>query len=126
MSAPLGPVEIARTFWGDDLPDWVAELARRCAASSQNAVAAQMGRSSAMVSNVLRRKYPGDLAGVQEVVEGVFMRAICGCPALGDIPTHVCRQWRDKSRAFAPTNEQRVRMYRACLKCPRNQKDEDK
>lgn len=65
-----GPVETAAKAWGDAMPDWVAALARECAATSQNKVAARLGRSAALVSQVLRNNYKADLAGAKVVLVG--------------------------------------------------------
>lgn len=116
------PIMKARAAWGDEIPDWVLLLASACATSSQNKVAAQMNRSASLVSAVLSRKYRGDLVAVEEVVRGVFAAATVECPELGTIPTNVCRDWQLKSRSFVNVNSQRVRMYRACNRCPRCQK----
>lgn len=117
------PSEIAREHWGADLPDWIADLARECEASSQNKVAARLGRSASLISQVLRAKYPGDLGAVEELFNGVFNAATVECPALGKIPANECRHWREKSRNFVNINSLRVRMYRACSNCPRNRKE---
>lgn len=119
-----GPVEIARAAWGAALPDWVARLARECAATSQNRVAALMGRSPTVVSQVLRAKYPGDMAAVEDIVRGVFEGAVVECPQLGTIPANDCQDWRRKSLRFSSVNSLRVDMYRACNRCPRNRKEE--
>jgi len=115
-----GPLDIARLAWGDRMPEWVETLARECAAHSQVNVANEIGRSPALVSQVLRRKYPGDLAAVEEAVRGAFMGAQVTCPALGPIATNECQEWQRKSRRFVNVNAHRVRMYRACHQCPRN------
>jgi len=119
-----GPVETAREAWGDALPDWVLSLAQACAASSQSKVAAKLGRSGSLISTVLRAKYPGDLAGIEERVRGLLMSATVECPAMGNLPTHECQDWRKKARDFAPHNMQRVMMYRACKSCPINREVE--
>lgn len=119
-----GPVEIARAAWGEALPDWVERLAAECAASSQNKVAGQLNRSASLVSAVLRAKYAGDLAAVEDVVRGVFEATTVECPQLGTIPTNDCQDWRRKSLRFAPINSMRVDMYRACNRCPRNRREE--
>lgn len=112
--------ETARTCWGEALPVWVADLAAECDRSSQNKVAAKMGRSAALVSQVIRAKYPGDLAAVEEVFKGAFQGATVVCPALGNLPANECRDWRAKAQSFASGNPLRVRMYRACTGCPRH------
>lgn len=114
-----GPVDIARAHWGEALPDWVAALAEACAATSQARVADRIGRSAGLVSQVLRAKYPGDLRAVEDLVRGALMAGTVECPALGTLPTHECRGWMAKARSPASTNALRVRMYRACPRCPR-------
>ena len=115
-----GPLAIARQSWGADLPDWVASLAAECEATSQNAVAKRIGRSAGLISSVLRKKYKGDMIVTEDIVRGALMSATIACPVRGDMPTHVCRSWREKSKRFAGNNAERVTMYRACHRCPRN------
>lgn len=115
-----GPLAVARAAWGADIPDWVEALAQACAAASQARVAARIGRHPSLVSQVLHGRYPGDLAGVEELVRGAFMRATLDCPAMGEIATDQCQKWRDRTRAFSGHNAQRVAMYRACIRCPVN------
>ena len=118
-----GPVIIAERAWGKDLPDWVLALANACAATSQNRVAQDLDRSASLVSNVLRRKYPGDMAAIEERVRGVYMRAVVQCPVLGDLPTDRCQMWRKRSRRLEGHNTQRVQMFKACNRCPVNTKE---
>lgn len=114
------PLERARAAWGDPLPDWVEELARQCAATSQTRVAARLNRSPSLVSMVLAARYRGDMAAVEEVVRGVFMASIVACPALGSIPSSSCQDWRRASHRLVTVNAQRVTMFRACNRCPLN------
>ena len=120
-----GPLETARAEWGEALPEWVEAMALECARTSQNHVANRLGRSAAMISNILRNRYPSPLAGIEDQFRGVFQNATIRCPALGELPTHECRAWREKSRDFALGNPLRVRMFRACGDCPRNKKEDD-
>jgi hypothetical protein len=120
-----GPVSIAQAAWGEDLPDWVLALANACAASSQNRVALDLERSPSLVSNVLRRKYPGDMAAVEERVRGVYMHAVVACPVLGDLSTDQCQVWRKRSHSLQGHNTRRVQMFKACNRCPLNRKPED-
>ncbi len=117
---PMSPVDIAREAWGDAIPDWVAVLARQCAERSQAAVARELDRSGAVISQVLRRIYPADTARIEERVRGLFMAGQVDCPALGPLSTLKCQDWREKSREFVLASPQRARMYRACNSCPRN------
>jgi hypothetical protein len=117
------PVTIARAAWGAALPDWVLRLAEECARSSQNKVAAKLDRSAALVSNVIRAKYTGNLAAVEDLVRGHFFAETIRCPALGDISKAACRDWMRAAARFSNINSERVRMFRACNGCPRMQKD---
>lgn len=117
------PLDIARAAWGEAIPAWIVMLAEECGRSSQNKVALRLNRSAALVSNVLRKKYAGDMAAVEDVVRGCFMRAVVQCPALGEISTAACRDWMAASRSYSNENSERVRMYRACRGCPRMVKE---
>ncbi|MBM1833729.1 hypothetical protein [Pseudosulfitobacter pseudonitzschiae] len=119
-----GPVEIAQKAWGDELPDWVLALAEACARTSQNRVAEDLGRSASLVSNVLRRKYPGNMAAIEERVRGAFMSVVISCPVLGELPTDRCQMWRQRAHRLQTHNTHRVRMYRACRRCPRYLEEE--
>lgn len=114
------PLETARAAWGPAMPDWIERLAQECSRSSQAKVATALDRSATMISQVLSRKYPGDMASIEDRVRGVFMNQTVICPALGDLPTQACQDWRDKAKTFALGNPMRVRMYRACHTCPRH------
>lgn len=116
------PRQIAREHWGDAMPEWIAALADECAKSSQNKVAKALDVSATMISQALRAKYPGDLSRLEAMFTGLFQSAEVPCPAKGVIAAHVCRQWRDRSKALVSVNTERVQMFRACNKCPRNAK----
>lgn len=120
-----GPVQIAEEAWGTPLPDWVRVLALACSRSSQVAVAKELGRSPAVVSQVLRKRYGAEMDRFEERVRGLYLEGRVMCPALGELPTNECQDWRDKARSFAVGNPLRVRMFRACASCPRNQKESE-
>lgn len=117
------PLETARLAWGEPLPDWIETLALVCGRSSQAKVAKELGRSGAVISQVLRRVYSADMANIEERVRGVYLDGKLDCPALGEMPVHQCQDWREKSRAFQVGNPLRARMFRACQNCPRNRKE---
>ncbi|WP_226341230.1 hypothetical protein [Gemmobacter serpentinus] len=102
------------------MPDYVRCLADECALTSQNKVALRLGRSAALVSCVLRNKYKGDMAAVEDLVRGQFMSATIRCPALGEISTAVCRGWMTLAKTYSNETSERVRMNRACRACARN------
>lgn len=116
-------LDIARSLWGDTIPDWVVVLAEECGKTSQNRVARRLNRSASLVSHVIRNKYEGDMVAVEDVVRGVFMSSTVTCPALGSISTAACRDWMRKAHAFSNENSERVRLYRACRSCPRYTKE---
>jgi hypothetical protein len=117
------PLEVALQHWGEGMPDWVRTLAVECGRTSQVDVGHQLGRSGAVVSQVLRNKYPADTARIEERVRGVFLDGKVDCPAFGALPLQDCQDWREKARTFEIGNPTRVRMYRACHACPRFQKE---
>lgn len=107
----------ARAHWGDPPPDWVSALAAACDDRSQSRVAAAIGYSPAVISQILRARYPGDLAKVEASVRGALMAETVACPVLGPIPTHQCLA--EQARPFQATNSLRARLYRACRTgCP--------
>ncbi|MEL6586789.1 MAG: hypothetical protein AAFQ50_09020, partial [Pseudomonadota bacterium] len=117
ISKPNMRAVVAET-WGHDAPDWVKALADACDESSQSKVSRQIGLSSSVISQTLRGTYPGSMRNVEEQVSGALLSVTVACPILGDLATHVCRDWRKKSDRFAATNSLRVRMFRACNQCP--------
>ena len=118
MQAP-DHVATMRASWGEEPPRWVLLLAEECARTSQNQAAKRIGKSASYISQILRRKYLGDMKAAEEIVLGVLDSGSVVCPALGNIPGQECHEWRSKARKFAPTNSKRVRMFKACQKCDR-------
>ncbi|MGV6840005.1 MAG: hypothetical protein ACWA40_07395 [Planktomarina sp.] len=114
MSDPIATVQKA---WGPDVPDWIMALAQACKQTSQRAVAKKIGRSGALVNQVLRGCYTGDMPAVEDRVRGMFMAATVECPELGNMPSNECQDWQAKARDFGAANPLRVRMYRACHRC---------
>ena len=66
--------EIAKQYWGDDVPDWVMRLAEQCMASSQNQVAKNLGYSASVVNQVLRHKYADLVAAGWQVGDDEIKR----------------------------------------------------
>ena len=111
-------IAAAEEAWGAPLPDWIRSLALACNRSSQSKVAAQLDRSPAVVSTVLRKKYAGSYDRIEERVRGILMNGRIDCPGMGQLPTHECQDWREKAKVFNPGNPTRTRMFRACNRCP--------
>lgn len=114
------PLDVAKAAWGVPLPDWIEALAMACHKSSQARVAAQLDRSGAVISQVLRKIYPAEMDRIEVRVRGVFMDGRVLCPGLGEIAVQHCQDWRDKAGQIVVGNPLRQRMYRACNVCPRN------
>lgn len=112
-------LDSARAAWGDPLPDWIETLALECQMTSQAAVAKKLEISSAAISTLLRRKYAGSTARMEERVRGVYLDGKVMCPALGELAVNECLKHRDRAKSFAMASPTRALMYRACNRCPR-------
>lgn len=106
----------AQAAWGNP-PDWVRALADACDRATQTEVAKRIGRSAALVSNVLTAKYKGDLTAVEQVVRGALMNGVVDCPVVGELASDTCDQ--HQKAKWSPINPQRIAFYRACRAgCP--------
>ena len=112
-------LEIAREAWGDPLPDWIETLALECQLKSRTLVAKALEVSPAAISTLLRCKYAGSTARMEERVRGVFLDGKIMCPAMGELAVNECLKHRDRAKAFAMAGPTRALMYRACNRCPR-------
>lgn len=112
-------LDTARAAWGDPLPDWIETLALECQLKSQSQVAKALDVSPAAVSQVLRGKYAGSTARMEERVRGVYLDGKVNCPALGELATNECLKHRDNAKSFHMASPRRALMYRACNRCPR-------
>ena len=115
----LNSLDVARAAWGDDLPDWIEALARACVETSQAKVANRLDRTGGMISQLLNNKYPASTANIEERVRGLYLDGQVLCPSLGPLPVHLCQDWRAKAKDFQVGNPMRIRMFRACTRCPR-------
>lgn len=111
------PRDVSREAWGSPVPDWVEALAAEALRTTGAAAAKRIGYSGAVVSQVLRRSYPGDLAAVEERVRGAFMGAVVDCPVLGEIGRDRCL--REQDMPCTGASAMRMRLYHACRSgCP--------
>ncbi len=117
-------MQIVREFWGQDVPDWIKALVEACDApgSSQSRVARRLGYTGGVVSQVLRRDYLGNMGRFEDRVRSIYMAGHVTCPALGDIDSAACLNWRDRSGSLNSVAPMVVRMFRACRDCPRNRR----
>lgn len=100
--------------------DWIDALKAECDRTSQSAAGTKIGYSSAVVNQVLKGAYKGDLSRVEEAVRGALMGAMVDCPEIGEIPRNRCIEHQRRSGSFAATNPMRVRLAKACPSCKHN------
>lgn len=113
----------ARAAWGEAMPDWIVALAEACDAASQSRVAGRLSYSPAVINQVLKGVYPGDVWKVEMAVRGALMAETVACPVLGEIDTQRCLV--EQRRPFAATSSLRVQVYRACRAgCPHSRLEE--
>lgn len=114
---PIDFLDKAQNAWPQpQLPAEVEALAIACNAATASGVAARIGYSAAVVSQVLARKYPGDITAVFARIRGALMAETLICPVLGEIGTDRCLS--EQKRPFAATNSTRARLFHACKTCP--------
>lgn len=99
---------------------WFSALASEVEKTSQSKTASKCSISPTAVNQVLKGTYKGNIANVQEKVEGALLENSVTCPVLDIITTDVCAQHRNKK--FSPNNPMRVQLYRACQTCQHNPK----
>ena len=105
-------VAMATAAWGGAPPGWVLALARESDEGSQKWAGLRIKYSPGVVNAVLKKKYKGNLKRVQTAVEGALMAATVECPVVGEIGADKCLQIQ--RQALAPTNPERVKLWRAC------------
>ncbi|WP_372069737.1 transcriptional regulator (plasmid) [Tistrella mobilis] len=110
------PLVTAAEAWGEPMPDWVRVLAAAAEATTAREVAARLGYSASVISEVLRRRYAGSPARVEARVRARLMVADVTCPVLGTITTAECGQ--HAAAPLATTSSARVRLWQACRSCP--------
>ena len=98
------------------MSDWVKALRAECERSSQGRAGDLIGYSSAVVNQVLKGSYKGDLSAVEDAVRGGLMGATVDCPVIGEIPRQRCIE--HQRRGYAATNPTRVQLARTCPTCP--------
>lgn len=97
------------------MPDWIEALRIACEANTQAAIAERVGYSAAVINQVLKGTYRGDMRRVEDAVRGALMGERVDCPVVGDLPRQRCIE--HQRRSFAATNPTRVQMSRTCKSC---------
>lgn len=91
---------------------WINALAEQCKTQSQKNVGAEIGYSAAVVNQVLKGAYKGDLSKVEKAVKGAFMNEKVNCPVMGEMASHVCLE--NQKQPFSSINPMRVKLFKAC------------
>lgn len=110
----------ASEAWGK-VPEWVIAIVDACDApnGSQNKVARKLGYSGAVISQVIVKRYLGDMTAVEQQARMHLMKSTVVCPALGEITEIACLGWREEANELRSSSPTRVRMFTACRNCPR-------
>jgi hypothetical protein len=95
---------------------WLQELRWRCEKSSQQKIGKELGYSAAVINQVLKGTYKGDVEKVEIKIRGAYLGETVGCPVIGELEKNICIE--NQQREFSPTNSTRVKLYRACQTCP--------
>lgn len=109
--------------WGASAPDWIFALAAEAQRTTASAVAARIGYSPSVVSQVFSASYRGDLGKVEAKVRGALMGSTVECPVLGEIGLDRCRD--EQARGFSATNATRAQLRRACKTCPHRSSNQE-
>jgi len=101
-------------------PAWIAVLRAAAAASSQARIGKRIRYSAAVVNQVLKGTYNGDLTAVEKAVRGALMNETVECPVpgVGEIRKDQCLRFQ--RQPLKATNQVNVALYRACPECPNN------
>lgn len=107
----------AEAAWGDRLPGWVREWALEGNRTNGARAAKKIGYSAAVFSHVLANNYQGDIARVEQKVNGALMGVTVSCPVVGEIGRDRCLD--EQATPFTGASSIRAKLFRACRNgCP--------
>lgn len=113
------PAEKPKTPPAQQLPvDALQALASACSASTQAAVATQLGVSEGTISNALKGRYIGNVDKLAERIRGELLNATVMCPVLGCLTSRMCQD--ERAKPLHSANPLRVQVWRACKSCIHN------
>ena len=92
--------------------NWLEVLRDQCDKTNQAAVSRALNYSPAVINQVLKGTYKGDLQRVEIAVKGLYMNEIVDCPMVGEIANHICLNYQ--KQPFSAINPLRVQLYKAC------------
>ncbi|ACF01871.1 putative transcriptional regulator [Rhodopseudomonas palustris TIE-1] len=115
----------ARAAWGNELPDWIEELAKEANRITARSIAKRLGYSNATISYVISRSYKGNLKRVEETVRGALMGVTVDCPIVGEIGRDRCLEEQKMGNTGASPN--RARLYHSCRsgRCPHSRLNQE-
>ncbi|MBS4773403.1 MAG: hypothetical protein KHX55_03905 [Proteobacteria bacterium] len=117
----MSAIETAKQYWGESLPDWIEVLANEADKTSQNKIAYKIGKSSAAISQILKKSYPGTIANLEAAVRANLMNGSHDCPFYGTILIRECLDVQ--SRPFSNSgNPTKIRLFKACRNCIHHKK----
>ncbi|MGA0569619.1 hypothetical protein ACO2Q9_02740 [Variovorax sp. VNK109] len=87
---------------------------------TQTRAAEELGVSAAVVNNLLKDRYLGNVATMADRIRGQFMAETVRCPVLGELSKRDCLDNQQRPLVF--TNALRSRLFQACKTCP-NRRD---
>lgn len=102
----------SKEAWGEELPDWVAELAREAGRTTSALAAKRIGYSGAVLSHVFANNYAGDIKRVEAKVRGALMGENVVCPIVGEIGRDRCLDEQKMGNTGASSI--RTRLFHAC------------
>ena len=88
-------------------------------AKSQSKVATELGVSNAVVNQLLKDSYTGDVPTMASRIRGQYMAETVACPVMGTLSRRSCLDYQ-ANPIF--TNPMRSALARACKTCP-NRRD---
>lgn len=109
--------EVAQASWLGLVPPWVAHLAIEADKESLRKAADKIGYSPAVVSQLFKNAYAGNLDRVRESVEHALGEKI-ECPVLGLIDGAQCLT--HQKAKYRASNHTAVALFVACQRCPNN------
>ncbi|WP_041529055.1 hypothetical protein [Pelagibacterium halotolerans] len=101
--------------WGD-APDWIVELAVLVDQVGLKAAGARVGYSAGAISQVINRKYAGDIGAVEREVRAAVLAPTVECPVLDTISREDCLSYQAKP--FSSASARSALLHHACKTCP--------
>lgn len=89
-------------------------------ASSQTVVARELNVSTAVISQLLNDKYPGDIGVMAARIRGAYLGAVVQCPVYRTLAKNKCLEFQALPPAF--TNPLRSMLAQRCPACPHNRR----